>query len=368
VRAGLILLGLALAGCDGASRGAPRVPHWDIAEELRIGGAETGPSSLSDVRGLAVDAAGRIFVLDFQAQQIQLFDSTGAYLRSIGRHGAGPGEFSNANGMLRAPDGRLWINDPLNNRFTVLDPEGKLLISHPVRTSGYGYRWDAWFSAAGVLHELVLVRQDTSWVPRIRRFGAADLGADTLPQYPCGSTPDEVAGMLYRTPRGLMQVPYAPSGHSAVDPQGYLWCSAARGYHIVKVRLERPETTAVISGTRPPVPLNAAERDSARTQVRDFYRKTGGADPDLSRIPAVKPALLALDVDDAGRLWARAGTAEAGTVFDVYDARGGPVAEAHAPFAISAFRPIIFRGDRLYTIVTDADGVPFVIRARISRH
>jgi len=363
--AGLTVLAAGLAGCGGAGSVA-RLPRWQVVEELRIGGAESGPTSLSDIRGLAVDDAGRIFVLDFQSQQIQLFDSTGTHVRAIGRQGQGPGEFGNANGLLRAPDGRVWVNDPSNNRFTVLDPEGRLVASHRVQMSGYGYLWQAWFSPTGVLHEVVLVRRDTSWAARVRRFTGESLRVDTLPVYPCDLSSDSDRE-IYRTPRGMMQVPFVSTGHSATDPRGYMWCSSTRGDRIARVNLQVPETTAVVTSTSPPAPVTSAQRDTAAAQVRDFFQKTGGGKPDLSKIPAVKPAVLALDVDDTGCLWVRPGTTENGTVFDVYDSAGRPVAEARAAFAIAPYRPVLVRGDHLYTVVSDPDGVPYVVRGRIAR-
>jgi 6-bladed beta-propeller len=37
--------------------------------------------------------------LERQEEQIRVFDSTGAYVRTIGREGAGPGEFKQAVGL-----------------------------------------------------------------------------------------------------------------------------------------------------------------------------------------------------------------------------------------------------------------------------
>ena len=92
-------------------------PRWRLVEELRIGGADSGAASLNDVRDIALGARGQIYVFDYQAQEIRLFDAGGKFVRLVGRKGAGPGEFTQPNGIRTAPDGSLWVNDHSNARF-----------------------------------------------------------------------------------------------------------------------------------------------------------------------------------------------------------------------------------------------------------
>jgi hypothetical protein len=72
-----------------------REPIITLKEELIMGGGKAQvESTLSKARGIAVDDDGNIYVGDAQQACIKVFDKAGAYLRTIGRRGQGPGEMS----------------------------------------------------------------------------------------------------------------------------------------------------------------------------------------------------------------------------------------------------------------------------------
>lgn len=51
---------------------------WRVIEELRIGTADgTGPDLFGQVTALEMDPAGRIYVLEGQAQELRVFDRDG---------------------------------------------------------------------------------------------------------------------------------------------------------------------------------------------------------------------------------------------------------------------------------------------------
>lgn len=364
-----MLLTAALAACGGNHEAGPLVEQWSLVEELRYG-AEDGPGSLADIRGIVLGDSGHLLVLDFKDQQIHVFDSLGTYLRAIGRRGQGPGEFGNANGMLRAPDGRIWINDPDNGRFTVLASDGSLHATHPVRIGGYGYLWQAWFDSSGTLYESVSVRVDTSYGRRLQRYRmeAIPLRSDTLPRYPCDSVALALptAPNYYRTPRGYMDVPFMISPVRAIDPNVGAWCATGERYGLHQVTLDDHPTGVVVHGSRPPTPVSVAERDSAIANVRRFFEQTGGANPDLSRIPSEKPVIRSLQVDAVGRLWAGVNSSDGGSTWDLFDVAGRPLATAHAGFGVNPWHPLHFQGDRVYAVASDTD-VPTIVRARLVR-
>jgi hypothetical protein len=53
---------------------------------------------------------------------IKQFGSTGAYVRSIGRDGSGPGEFKAA--LVATAPGLLVVHDPASARTSVFDSAG----------------------------------------------------------------------------------------------------------------------------------------------------------------------------------------------------------------------------------------------------
>jgi len=65
----------------------------DLEEELRIGKDGDEPTQFFRIMDVGVDPSGRIYVVDARNFRVQVFDPSGAFLRTIGRQGQGPGEF-----------------------------------------------------------------------------------------------------------------------------------------------------------------------------------------------------------------------------------------------------------------------------------
>jgi sugar lactone lactonase YvrE len=336
---------------------------WRLVEDLRIGTAAEGPQSFSTVAGLEVDGAGRIYVIDRQAQEIRLFDSTGTFVRRIGRPGRGPGEFVGANGLAWDPDGRLWVVDQKGERYTLFDATGRVLKTQLRGLLWYGWRWEGTVDTGGRLLENQTLRGGPEPVPVILRFDRGFARTDTFP-FPRAQLPDD----FFRFEQGstvlFTSIPFAPKLHWRIDPRGRLWFGASDRYRIVVRRLEG-DTLRIVERAEPPIPVSGAEADSAAALVA----KAAGDESqvDRSRIPRVKPAFSGVSLDDAGRLWVhpavRAG--ESKDVLDVFDPDGRYLGRVTVPFAFSSSQPVVIRRDRFYTVTEDADGVPYVVRARI---
>ncbi|MDW7761740.1 MAG: 6-bladed beta-propeller [Acidobacteriota bacterium] len=68
-------------------------PILELREELSLGGPDAeGDYAFVQIRGVAVDNDGTIYVLDRRDAHIRVFDASGQYVRTIGRKGQGPGE------------------------------------------------------------------------------------------------------------------------------------------------------------------------------------------------------------------------------------------------------------------------------------
>jgi len=70
--------------------------------------------------------AESVYVLDSADADIKIYSRDGAFRRTIGRKGQGPGEFRLPNDM-DVFDGRLYVADSANRRLQILDAGGKLL-------------------------------------------------------------------------------------------------------------------------------------------------------------------------------------------------------------------------------------------------
>ncbi len=72
------------------------------------------------------DNKGNIYICDYRANDIKKFDSSGRFIKVIGREGQGPGEFSWPFEAVFAKD-RLIVWDMRNRRLCALTPEGEFI-------------------------------------------------------------------------------------------------------------------------------------------------------------------------------------------------------------------------------------------------
>ena len=103
---------------------------WRLVEELTLGNVMgDGPQGFGDIHDIAVDQAGRIYVLDFASKEVRVFGRDGAYLRAMAREGEGPGETRYRGGPARRitwrPPAQLWISG--GQQYLVVDTLGNEL-------------------------------------------------------------------------------------------------------------------------------------------------------------------------------------------------------------------------------------------------
>jgi sugar lactone lactonase YvrE len=95
--------------------------EWDEA---------TGSRRLNQPNDVAVAANGDVFVVQGHTPgargdaRVLKFDKDGRFLTSWGGKGTGPGQFDVAHGAAIDADGRLWVMDRENQRIEVFDADG----------------------------------------------------------------------------------------------------------------------------------------------------------------------------------------------------------------------------------------------------
>lgn len=104
--------------------------EWTFEEELRIGALEGDPEyQFGQVGFIALDSQDQIYVIDIQAQHIQVYAPDGSYVRTIGQRGSGPGELQGAAFVLVGPGDTLLVPDVQNQRINRFAPDGTSLGS-----------------------------------------------------------------------------------------------------------------------------------------------------------------------------------------------------------------------------------------------
>lgn len=365
---------LALLTLLPAALGAQAPAKWRLVPEVTYGASDASEAELEQVRDFEVAKNGNVLVVDAKAHSVKLFAPTGKFLKSLGRSGAGPGEYAQPNGIALGPDGTLWVHDPKNNRLTQLRDDGTLVGTTPIVVNSWGWTWDGAFDRQGRLVSQVLSydKEGKSRYVLSRMTYPANRG-DSVPTYKC--TPPDLKGPAHRPwmefqrkdgkGGGSIAIPFAPSETQTVHPAGYLWCANGARYQVYRLDLVRGDTLSVVRGTAVPIPVSKVERDSAIGELRKFAATYGEMNPDLSRVPSTQPALTALHVDDRDRLWVQLTPFEAKEArFDVFNLAGQRVASATMPGRLKMM-PTVIRGDKVYAIVEDEDGMATIARYRI---
>ncbi|MGD8535428.1 MAG: 6-bladed beta-propeller [Candidatus Aminicenantes bacterium] len=108
----------------------PLNPEMQIKfeEELTIG-VEEGDENYMFGNQVFVntDDEGNIYVTDQDKRIVRKYDSTGNFLRSIGRLGQGPGEFQDMSEVRFNSEGNIYLNDLKTQRLSFFSKEGNFL-------------------------------------------------------------------------------------------------------------------------------------------------------------------------------------------------------------------------------------------------
>ena len=331
--------------------------RWQLRERYRVGSLDgDGPDVFGEIRDVELGPGGELYVLDGQAAEVRVFGSDGVYLRTLGRSGAGPGEFNRPMGMAQDAQGTLWVMNWGNARYTGYDPGTGELLREVRRLASFAVTpWPGGFDERGRLldvgldrdGEVAILRLDTAFVP-----------SDTLAVPQAG---DENRIVFRRN--GFMVMsrldPFAPRPAWAPRPRGGVVLGEGAEYRLHRVDFGG-DTTMTIELSRERVRVTASERDSALAAFSESAATSNGTPDRRPRVPELKPAHGTLFVDDQDRTWVRGTTpAGAGPVWDVIGEDGRFLGEIQIPERPTNVRSAV-RGDRV-ALPTQVDGVPTVV-------
>lgn len=133
------LVALAAVSCSGGEVGPEEalhvneLPRLAWTEELRLGSVDDPVEGFSRIGGLELTDDGTLYVLEFQAREVRVFGPEGRHVRTVGRPGEGPGEFTRPRSLGLLGD-TLWVRDGRAGRVSWFAPDGSLLHETPGAT------------------------------------------------------------------------------------------------------------------------------------------------------------------------------------------------------------------------------------------
>lgn len=104
---------------------ATRAPLFDIPRGAE---ATNMNSKLFQPINLALDSQGRIYVGDFGAYRVQVYDADGNYVRTVGKYGDNYGEFARLKGIAVDHNDLLYAVDAAGQVVEIFDNTGRLLM------------------------------------------------------------------------------------------------------------------------------------------------------------------------------------------------------------------------------------------------
>ncbi len=346
-----------------------------VEADRTIGAVDGDPRYIfGDLRGIEAGRDGTIYVLDYQASEVRAFDATGRFLRTVVTHGEGPGEITEANGILLVGDSILWIQDHGKMMMLGVSPAGVEVARFPMPVRAYGYIWDGtvddggrvWkqrnhFDGPAVYPPKEGLTEEHSRAYMVWYEPAADV-RDSIylgdERYRTMISRNQHGGYTYR------HVPFDPQPIAVADAEGTIWRTGSAAYRVVRLSAQG-DTLLVIESDTPAPPVTPADR--SRYGERESEQSPGDRRvvEELAQLmPEAKPVIASLTVDDEGRLWVgRAVADDAEIEFDVFGSDGGYAGTVALGFRPAPYTPIRIRQRRVYAIVRDSLDVPFVVRS-----
>lgn len=380
-----VAFSFATGGCV-SEAGGDKVPTWTVEREARIGGVDDERYPWAYVRELAVGPEGRLYVAPSQIASVWVYEADGRHVRTIGRSGEGPGEFSAVTDLGFRGD-TLWVRDASAGTLSLFELEGRYLgrihfsipnpagnlILRPGRLLGDGsvfseplYRMRA--VADGDLDRVPLLRltrqgtvTDTLAWKILRRdalriefewAGTALTGGHPLP-----------ASILYAMGPSEEALYLAdPEPSPGADPfvvmklglsGDTLW---RREYEFTPIPLDDGYLDSLIEETWER--RSSLHEEMTEARYREAYLESLDAPPHL-------PPVTDLEVNTDGAIWLRREERHADTIgWWVLASDGEPLAELEIPASI---RVLAVDGDEIWGVETDELDVPYLVRLGLRR-
>lgn len=401
----LALLGVALgrtaAQSDTVVRNAT-VPRYKesptLVQQVSIGSA-TGSEDyqFNGITSVLGTKDGNVWVLDFttpMTASLRIYSAAGKLVRSVGKQGAGNGDYQGPSGLTQLRDGRVALRDVRGNRVNVYKTTGELDTVWTFRDS---YTW--------IVRGRDPIRADTAgfvWLPftpsaaqqtgparsvwvRVNEKGAV---VDTVWAPLMPDVPRVAITITQGALRSTLAAPFQPFAYVGLSPLGFLVTSVSSRYALdLHVPKAAGDQVTSIRRDVPVVQISDAERQDQKEQLEwEITRRGGTASGPAPEVPAVKPFYTGVSYGEEGRMLVavslpsekykpvipevNAGEApprvlswrEPKRSFDVFDPDGSYIGRLDLPASTT---PASLRGNTLWATYRDPDGVNYLRRYNV---
>ncbi len=269
-----------------------------LVEEASIG-VDAGPDEY--MFGF-VDALylteNHVYVVETQTPAVRAYDYEGVFIRTYGGEGQGPGEYTRPDTVAVDGAGRVFVLDIRLRRINVYAPSGEPVDTWPLETGSC------------CTARMFPLADGSIWKPVdwFDQNGDFRLGAQVVG--PTGSrdvvwAPDvEYEQSTYESPSGnRVTTPYSPLHYASPAPDGKLVFGASDRYRFEV--LASDGSRLIVQRYWDPIPVPPEHKEWERRRALGFDREVN--DPeyqlDSSQIPDHKPAYRWFVPTQSGEIW-----------------------------------------------------------------
>jgi hypothetical protein len=261
--------------------------------------------------GIKLGPDGSVWVFDQQVPVLRQYDSTGTYIKKVGRGGQGPGEYGPLVGLAFPPNGTAVISDRRASLLHVFSASGSLIAEWALPQDAPS-RPGVSLTSGGVVSDTagrIYVRGAIGSRPPGRDDPRPQAIQGLVVYGPGGTVRDSLALPRLGVPSQTLStgalsigIPYLPSEFWSFSKLGYFVGGRSDTYEIHLAHTGGRVTR--IERDIPRVPIPAAQRQSVIDQITATARQK---DPlwrwNGPEVPRVKPYFQNILTDDDGRIW-----------------------------------------------------------------
>lgn len=321
---------------------------------------------------ICFDDKSNLYVCDYKANNIKVLDPSGKFTKTIGRQGQGPGEFEMPFQVAISKD-QLVVWELSNRRISVLNPEGEFIKS-------------------------VQIARNEGWPRKIRALPNGDFVIESAKTYYGNNEkPQECIIEIYSpdierkktlstqevwenkyifTPVSTnVPQPYTPRVYWDVSPEGKIFIGFSEDYII---GIYDKEKGRLSSFSREYEPVKITEEDKKNWFAGMTYSGPEGiiqGAPDYTvkntKFPKHKPPYQHIMVDGEGNILVfpyQKDNDKDIRNFDAFDPEGKFISKVQIEGDVTFpyLRRVLTRGNCFWFIEQDEEGLPKIVKYRIS--
>jgi hypothetical protein len=355
-------------------------PRWTLTEEFRI--TEDAGVEFSRLSRVVPAPGGGVLIVETMPWSLHMFDVRGRFVRTVGRVGAGPGEYESLSGAGFLKD-TLWISDSRLRRVTLFATDGKVMRTVPQSPQAVPPGPGMTAAAVTLLSgdralgsvstvSSMIASGEVKYRPMLMMTRDGRI-LDTLGLSPVGNSQLAIrygtGGMFTAQPYGDYPLNAFAADAERVYVIDRAAATSARGATFGVTALNfKGDTVWKRRYPYTPVALARATVDSFVTQLMAPQGPRPGIPEAAIREPLYVPAFRAA-VSDAvaatdGSLWVRLSGTSENSQFLVIAPNGNLVGSVQVKRTVLVSA---IDGDVVWMIDRDEDDVPIVVKARVRR-